>query len=40
MARATAYPPPSELNVSGGTHVLVDDGPMEGWHCEFIAGGH
>jgi hypothetical protein len=40
MARATAYPPPFEIDVSGGAYVLVDDGPIEGWQYEFIAGGH
>ena len=40
MARGTVYPPPSEIEVAGGTYVLVDDGPVEGWHYEFIASGY
>jgi hypothetical protein len=40
MARATAYPPPCEIDVVGGTYVLVDDGPIEEWRYEFIGGGH
>jgi hypothetical protein len=26
-----------ELDVDGGTYVLVDDGPIETWGYEFIA---
>lgn len=37
IARATVYPPPYEIEVAGGTYVLVDDGPVEHWHYEFFA---
>ncbi len=37
IARATVYPPPSEIEVTGGTYVLVDDVPVAHWHYEFIA---
>jgi len=39
MGRAAFYPPPLEIEVDGGIYVLVDDGPVENWHYEFIADG-
>lgn len=37
IGRAVRFPPPPELDVDGGTYVLVDDGPPEGWRYDFIA---
>ena len=37
IGRAAHYPPPLEVAVDGGIYVLVDDGPPEHWHYEFVA---
>ena len=39
IGRATVYPPPLEIDVDGGTYVLVDDGLIEQWHYEFVREG-
>ncbi|MCU1368245.1 MAG: hypothetical protein JWL72_250 [Ilumatobacteraceae bacterium] len=39
IGRAATYPPPFEIDVEGGSYVLVDDGPVEQWHYQFIASG-
>jgi len=39
IGRATVYPPPLEIEVDGGTYVLVDDGPIEQWHYQFVREG-
>jgi hypothetical protein len=39
FSRLERFPPPLEVTVDGGVYVLVDDGPVEGWHYEFVAGG-
>jgi len=39
IGRATVYPPPLEIEVEGGTYVLVDDGPIEQRHYEFVREG-
>ena len=36
ISRLVRYPPPVEIEESGGTYVLVDDGPAERWRYEFI----
>ena len=36
VGRAVHFPPPLELEVDGGMYVLVDDGPIERWHYEFV----
>jgi hypothetical protein len=36
IARAVSFPPPLEVEVGGGVYVLVDDGPLESWHYEFV----
>jgi hypothetical protein len=36
MARAATFPPPLEVEVRGGVYVLVDDGPVESWHYQFV----
>jgi hypothetical protein len=36
IARAVTFPPPVEVEVDGGVYVLVDDGPVESWHYEFV----
>ena len=36
LGRAVHYPPPLEIEVVGGVYVLVDDGPPEHWHYDFI----
>lgn len=36
IGRATVYPLPLEIDVEGGTYVLVDDGPVEQWHYQFV----
>ena len=38
--RAIVFPAPLEIAVEDRTYVLVDDGPVEQWHDEFIASGH
>jgi hypothetical protein len=35
VGRAVLFPPPHEIEVDGGTYVLVDDGPPEHWLSEF-----
>lgn len=39
IGRATVYPPPLEIDVEGGTYLLVDDGPIEQWHYQFVCEG-
>ena len=39
MGRATFYPPPLEIGVQDGVYVLVDDGPVEEWHYDFVPDG-
>lgn len=34
--RTARYPPPIEIDVDDGTYVLVDDGPPEEWHYDFV----
>ena len=34
--RAVVFPPPQEIVVTGGVYVLVDDGPVEQWHYDFV----
>jgi hypothetical protein len=34
---AERFPPPLDVEVDVGVFVLVDDGPPEQWHCEFVA---
>jgi hypothetical protein len=36
-SRLERFPPPLEVDVDGGMYVLVDDGPAEHWHYQFIA---
>jgi hypothetical protein len=36
IGRAVAYPPPLEIEVDGGTYVLVDAGAIEHWHYAFV----
>jgi hypothetical protein len=36
IGRAVAYPPPLEIEVVGGTYVLVDAGAIEHWHYAFV----
>jgi len=35
-SRLVRYPPPLEIEERGGVYVLVDDGPPEEWHYDFI----
>jgi hypothetical protein len=35
-SRLVRYPPPLEIGGQGGTYVLVDEGPPERWHYEFV----
>ncbi len=35
-SRLATYPPPLEIDVDGGTYVLVDDGPFYDWRYEFV----
>jgi hypothetical protein len=37
IGRAARFPPPLEIDVAGGTYVLVDEGPPERWHYVFVA---
>jgi hypothetical protein len=38
MSRLVTFPPPLEIDVTGGVYVLVDDdGPPERWRYEFVA---
>jgi hypothetical protein len=40
IGRAVVYPPPLEIEVDGGTYVLVDTrGAIEQWHDEFVSCG-
>ncbi|MGH9271805.1 MAG: hypothetical protein ACRDZ2_11080 [Ilumatobacteraceae bacterium] len=36
VGRAERFPPPPEIDVEGGTYVLVDDGPPPQWRYEFV----
>ena len=36
LGRAVYFPPPLEIGVEGGVYVLVDDGPPEEWHYQFV----
>jgi hypothetical protein len=36
IGRAVRFPPPLEIDVVGGTYVLVDDGPPEQWRYAFV----
>ncbi len=38
ISRLVRYPPPLEVEVEGGTYVLVDSGSPETWTYEFVAG--
>lgn len=35
-ARAVTYPPPLEIDVEGGTYVLVDEGAAQQWRYDFV----
>ncbi len=37
--RAETFPPPLEIGLGDGLHVLVDDGPPEHWMYEFVEIG-
>ncbi len=37
IGRAERFPPPLEIDVVGGSYVLVDEGPPECWHYLFVA---
>lgn len=37
MGRAVQFPPPLEIGVEGGMYILVDDGPLEEWHDQFVS---
>lgn len=37
IGRAERFPPRPEIDVDGGVYVLVDDGPPEQWHYDFVA---
>ena len=39
ISRLVRYPPPLEIEVRGGTYVLVDDGPPELWCYDFVQVG-
>jgi hypothetical protein len=39
IGRATVYPSPLEIEVDGGTYVLLDDRPIEQWHYQFVREG-
>jgi hypothetical protein len=39
LGRAVLFPPPLEIGVDGGIYVLVDDGPPEEWHYQFVSEG-
>ena len=36
IGRAVTYPPPLEIGAGDGMYVLVDDGPPEEWHYDFV----
>jgi hypothetical protein len=36
VARAVVFPPPLEIEVGSGLYVLIDVGPPEQWHYEFV----
>jgi hypothetical protein len=36
-SRLATYPPPLEVDEADGTYVLVDDGPIEEWHYDFVS---
>ena len=36
ISRLVHFPPPLEIEERGGMYVLVDDGPPEGWHDDFV----
>ena len=36
VARAVVFPPPIEIDVGFGVYVLIDVGPPEQWHYEFV----
>ncbi len=36
ISRLARFPPPLEVAVDGGVYVLVDDGPPQQWHYEFV----
>lgn len=37
LGRAAHFPPSLEIEVNGGMYVLVDDGPPERWHYDFVS---
>jgi hypothetical protein len=37
ISRLVRYPPPLEIDVGGGTYVLIDVGPPERWRYDFIS---
>jgi len=39
VGRTAVFPTPFEVDVEGGTYVLVDDGPPEQWRYDFVADG-
>ena len=39
VGRAEHVPPPAEVELVGGTDVLVDDGPPEQWSYGLVPGG-
>ncbi len=36
QSRLVRYPPPLEIDERDGQYVLVDDGPPEQWHYQFV----
>lgn len=36
VGRAVLFPPPPVIEVDGGLYVLVDHGPPEQWHYDFV----
>jgi hypothetical protein len=36
LGLAVIFPPPLEIAVDGGMHVLVDDGPPAAWHYASV----
>jgi hypothetical protein len=35
-SRLVTFPPPLEIDERGGIYVLVDHGPPQGWHYQFV----
>ena len=36
QSRLVRFPPPLEISEAGGMYVLVDEGPPEHWHYDFV----